>query len=151
MEIETVREWDVAILHESVHTFQETATEDLLSLCMLEGVAIWVTQQIDETLNDHEALMWSEAQLSAARDRVGDITMAFEKVRNSREKADFAKFVDADIPLSDVSGAPSRTGYYLGWLAIRTWFEQSTNRHPSEALNTSAEEIWQSLRPESVD
>ncbi len=146
MELATVREWQVAILHESVHTFQETTAEDLLSLCMLEGVAIWVTQQIDETVTDREALMWTEDQINAARDHVAEITEAFDKVKNSDNKADFAKFVAADVSLPEVPGAPSRTGYYLGWLAIRTWFEQSTDRHPSEALNTSAEEIWQSLK-----
>lgn len=150
MEIETVREWEVALLHESVHTFQNTITNDLLSLSMLEGVAIWVTQQIGDTITDHEALMWSEEELAAARERVDEITTEFEKVKNSSEQADIARFAAGNVPLSEVPGAPARTGYYLGWLAIRTWFEQSTDRHPSEALNTPAEEIWQALRPESV-
>lgn len=144
--IETSREWEIAILHESVHTFQDRAAQDLLSLCMLEGVAIWVTQQIEKSVTDYEALMWSRDQLDAARIRVDAIIEEFDRVKHSRERSDLVRFVAANVSLSEVPGAPSRTGYYLGWLAIRTWFEQSGARHPSEALNATAEEIWQALR-----
>jgi len=139
------RHFDAAILHETVHTRQGASGPTLLERALFEGVPTYLSQVIDPTLSDADALLWAPESLRAAREHHDAILTAFRAKAASTDRAEHTEFMLLDVPLSSVPGAPSRTAYYVAWLAARAWRTANPERSPADLLTVPAEEIFAAL------
>ena len=57
-------------------------------------------------------------------ERKEEIVDAFEKDRRKKDNQDISQWYFIDIPLSSVPGAPSRSGYYVAYLALQAYVSQ---------------------------
>jgi hypothetical protein len=90
--------------------------------------------------------MWSEKDLKAARLHHDAILAEFRKAHDSRDASVHRHFLQAGSELSGVQGVPSRSGYYIGWLAARAWAEKHPGKSHAELLTASADDIFSALR-----
>ncbi len=132
--------------HEFVHTLQRPHGGTLLGRSLHEGVAVYVSQQLQPGTKDHEALMWTKAKLAAANRRRGAILKAFRSLRDSRDIRKLGNFVYAGSPLRYVPGAPDRCGYYVGWLAVSAWCAKHRKRPLADLLKVDPAEIFAALK-----
>lgn len=139
------RHFDSALLHETVHTLQALGGRTLLERSMQEGVATFVTQELDPTLGDADALLWSAEDLRAAERHRRAIVAAFERHRDAVDPAITGQFLVLGTPLGEVEGAPSRTGYYVAWLACRAWRKAHPDRPLAELLTADPRDVLAAL------
>jgi len=138
-------QFEVAVIHETVHTFQRTFGGRLLDQAVVEGVATLATQMLRPETTDAQALMWSEDELRAARRKQDGIIAAFLRSAQSTDGKARATFLQLR-PGLDRSGAPSRSGYFVGWLAARTWLAAKPQRTLRDLLGAPADAVFDALR-----
>jgi hypothetical protein len=108
--------FEVAVLNETIHTLQNPVGKRLVERTVHERVATHLSHVLRPGTRDTAALMWSRKDLQAGN------------------------------KLSKVSGAPSRSGYYLGWLAARAWSKKHSKKGYAELLAASPDEIFAALK-----
>lgn len=124
-----------AAVHETWHCIQfkvvanngsgsGTQQRNLLHTALIEGFATYLTMLVSPDLSETELLFWTDEELAAANERSTEIIQAFEKDRNKTNHQDLREWYYLDIPLSSVPGAPSRSGYYVAYLAIQAYADQ---------------------------
>jgi len=150
-------------IHESWHCFQTQeesfpAEPDLMRRTFQEGVVTYLTAvTTTENITDTALLFWTKEELAAAEERKTEILLAFESDRASTDPAILSQYYNLGVPLSEVPGAPSRSGYYVALLAYRTYVDNypvpatlDTSELPKFLLDVTdsaegREEIWQVL------
>lgn len=138
--------FEVAVLHETVHTFQKRVGKRLVDRAIHEGVATHISQVLRPGTKDTEALMMSEKDLQAAKRYHKKILAEFREVHNSKDEIVHRQFLQAGSKLSRVRSAPSRSGYYVGWLAARAWSKKHKEKGLAELLAASPDEIFEALK-----
>ena len=124
-----------AAVHETWHCVQYkeapnfgdgagTGQRDLLQVSLVEGFATFLTKLVSPDLSETELLFWTDEELEAAKERKEEIVDAFEKDRSKTAQRDIGQWYFLDIPLSSVQGAPSRSGYYVAYLALQAYVAQ---------------------------
>ena len=131
-----------SMIHEIVHTMQKGVQRRLMDRALNEGSAVFLTQALEPGYSDARVLGWSESELAAARQRHGEILRAFLRSFESPDRRQWRAFVHGAEPLEAVPGAPSRTAYYLGFLACRAWRSAHPREPLSELLRADPEEIF---------
>lgn len=137
---------EAVALHESLHTFQapDTGPVRVMDRGRREGVATAATQVVDPDVADAAALLWSEAELEAAHARRDELVAAFRRAAGSADpgllRAWFTLGVDPPV-----AGAPSRSGYYVMWLAARAWLAAHPDAALRELLDAPAEDLLAAL------
>lgn len=142
------RHWESAIVHETIHTLQKLVLPKettLLTRTMLEGVPTYLAQAIQGHLSDADAMFWSPEQWQAAEKHRQAIIQAFAQQRHVTDPQQMTTFLQLHKPLQSVPGAPDRTGYYVGFLAVKAWVRQNPERPLQELLSVSPKEFWQAL------
>lgn len=122
--------FDTVCMHECLHTFQWFPGRRAVDRGMREGTATLGTQIIDPSVSDAEALLWSDAELAAAERHRDELIAEFKKVAASTDEQLMNAWFRLDGKLTDIPDAPSRSGYYVCWLACQAWREA----HPSSTL-----------------
>lgn len=143
--LSTGRRFDAVVIHETVHTLQGAAGLTLLERAVHEGVATYLTQVVDPTLSDAEALLWSPEDLRAARDRRDAIVAAVRELADETDLAVQEPFMVPGSTPARIPGAPSRTAIFAGWLAVRAWREAHPESSPGDLLSTPAAELFATL------
>jgi len=137
--------FETVSLHECLHTFQSFAGERAVDRGMREGTATLGTQLVDPSISDAEALLWTEAEFAAAEQRQDALIAGFKQIAASTDAGRLRSWFDLGATFADVPGAPSRSGYYVCWLACRAW----RKAHPSSTLvdlfDASADELLAAL------
>ncbi|MHC4859566.1 MAG: gliding motility protein GldB-related protein [Planctomycetota bacterium] len=137
--------FEIVVLHETVHAHQRARDVRLADLVVHEGVASYLSQRLRPGTEDHEALSWSEDDLRSAREHRDAILGAFRAARDEREWPRKAPFVVSGGRLPEVPLAPPRSGYWIGWLAARSWAERNPARPLRDLLTATADEILEAL------
>lgn len=138
--------FEVAVLHETIHTLQNPVGKRLVELTVHEGVATHLSQVLRPGTKDNAALMWSNKDLRSAKHHHDKILAEFRKVSDSKDESVHSEFLQAGNKLSKVPGVPSRSGYYLGWLAVRAWSKKHSKKGYAKLLAASPDEIFAALK-----
>jgi hypothetical protein len=133
-------------LHESLHTFQapDTGATRVMDRGRREGVATAATQVVDPDVGDAAALLWSEAALAAAVARRAELVRAFRRDAASTDQGLLRAWFTLGVE-PPVAGAPSRSGYYIMWLAARAWLAAHPGAALRELLDAPAEDLLAAL------
>jgi len=142
--------FEVAVVHETIHTLQNRVGGRLVDRVVHEGVTTFLSQVLREGTKDTEALMWSERELRAAKRYHSEILAEFRRLRDSRDESVHREFLQAGSRLSRVRGAPARSGYYVGWIAARAWSKKFPEKGHAALLRASPDEIFGALRSEQA-
>lgn len=137
--------FEVAVIHETVHTFQRNFGPRLVDRAVVEGVATYLTQELRPETSDELALMWTRNEFEAARRLQGKIVAEVRHRALSTDQQELASFLQADRPLDSVRGAPSRTAYYVGWLAAAAWREQNPGAPLRDLLTIDPMQVLDAL------
>jgi len=136
----------LAATHELVHTLQTSHGGSLLARAVHEGVATYVSQQLIGSA-DHEALMWTKDQLRSARNRQAAIIAAFDRMKDETDMRRIGDFLYGGRPLQAVRGAPDRSGYFVGWLAVAAWRNANPKRPLGDLLRVAPQAMFDALKP----
>jgi hypothetical protein len=109
-----------------------------------EGVATAATQVVDPDVGDAAALLWSEAELAAAVARRAELVRAFRRDAASTDQGLLRAWFTLGVE-PPVAGAPSRSGYYIMWLAARAWLAAHPGAALRELLDAPAEDLLAAL------
>jgi hypothetical protein len=137
--------FDTVCLHECLHAFQSFPGGRAVDRGMREGTATLGTQLVDPTVSDAAALLWSEAELAAAEARRKALVAGFRRVADSTDPAVHRAWFTLGATLDAVPGAPSRSGYYVCWLACRAWLGARPGRGLGELFAATADELLAAL------
>lgn len=137
--------FETAALHETIHTRQQLGGKRLLDRAVHEGVATRLSQLLRPGTPDHQALMWTEDELARARAHHDAILDAFRDAAASTDPGVHTPFVVLGRRHVAFPAAPSRTGYYVGWLAARAWTDAHPDASPRDLLDASTDEIFAAL------
>lgn len=144
--------WEAAVLHETIHTMQKLvlpAEATLLTRSILEGVPTYLAQVLHGNLRDEDAMFWSPDQWQAAEKHRRAIIQAFAQRRDETDPKQLTSFLQLHAPLETVPGAPDRTGYYVGFLAVKAWVRQNPGRPLQDLPSVAPEDFWQALVQEN--
>lgn len=151
----------IASIHETWHCFHSRADvspNDLLKRTLREGLVTYLSEVVMESMpelsySQEDIFFWSFDELEAAQSNEAAILEAFAAVRTETEG--LQEWLVLGRPLSTVAGAPSRSAYYIGYLAIATYVDEKerTLSSPSFAKDLvdmvdtpeGREEIFQTL------
>uniref|UniRef100_A0A7S2XQ14 Uncharacterized protein n=1 Tax=Attheya septentrionalis TaxID=420275 RepID=A0A7S2XQ14_9STRA len=125
----------IATIHETWHCFHsplDTSPIDLLKRAIREGVVTYLTSItraitiVDEScgvssFKEADLLFWSMKELEAAQDLRTEIIGAFAADRTETDPSKLQEWLVLGKSLSSVPGAPSRSAYYVGWLAVQAY------------------------------
>lgn len=139
------RHFDAAVIHETVHTYQGSVGPTLLERAIFEGVPTYLTQVVDPTLTDYDVLLWSPEELRAAREHHDAILTAIRELADSSDPAVHTPYMILHSQPARIPGAPSRSAYYIAWLAAKAWHEAHPDRPPADLLTVPAKEIFAAL------
>lgn len=134
-----------AFVHEAVHTFQDLSGARLIDRVVIEGVACLASEELVPDLAPVDALLWNDEDLAAAEERRDEILAAFADVAETTDDETLYPWMQLGVPLDAVPGAPSRCGYYLGWLAARAWLEADPERDLAGLLRAAPEDVLGAL------
>lgn len=147
------RHLEAALVHETAHAFHffgggrgPERGDRLADRALVEGVATLLAQRLVDDLGDADALLWSAEELAAAAARRGELTAAFRADASSTDPARHAPWLVLGVANDRVAGAPSRSGYYVAWLAARAWMDADPARGPADLLDASADDVLAALR-----
>jgi hypothetical protein len=148
-------------IHETWHCFQSptgTTPTTLLEIVLREGVVMYLTSMVDPSISETDILLWSEEELEAAKEQRDALVDAFGEVRTTTDASQIAQWYYLGVVPSNVPEAPSRSGYYIGLLAIQAYVsnnydnlieggESSLARHLLTVTDSEQgrEDIWQAL------
>ena len=137
--------FDTIVLHEGLHTFQapDPGPTRVVDRGMREGAATLGTQLVS-TIGGAAALLWTEEQLAAAEARRDAIVSAFRRDAASTDPALLRAWFTLDVD-PPVAGAPSRSGYFVMWLAARAWMEANPDAGVAELLAAAPDEVLAAL------
>ena len=113
--------FETAIVHETIHTLQSHDGKRLVDRAMREGVAMYLSAALLPGVADHKALMWSEEQFQAAEKYRKGILKAFRQAADSTDPNVHEQFLTLGGRIEKFPEAPSRSGYYVAWLAVKAW------------------------------
>ena len=122
--------FEIALHHELAHCLDHIRGARLIDRAAREAVAMWISQAFVPKAGEAQVLMWSTAQLSAARRVERELLAEFRKVAGSTAPQAAVDWLTLDRAPSQVDGAPSRSGYFAAWRAIQAW----TRSHPDAGL-----------------
>lgn len=140
------RNFDAVCIHECLHTFQGVGGTRAVDRGMREGTATLGTQLVDPSVTDAEALLWSDAELAAAEARRAELVGDFKLMAESTEPATLNGWFTLGAKHNAVPGAPSRSGYYVCWLACKAWMEQHRGSTLADLFAASADELLAALQ-----
>lgn len=121
---------EAVCVHELLHTLQGPGGSRAVDRGMREGSATLGTQLVDPSVGDAAALLWSDVELAAAEERRDELVAAFLRDAGSDDRDVQHAWFTLGAELDAVPGAPSRSGYYVCWLACKAWLAE----HPRAGL-----------------
>ncbi len=139
------RHWNSAIVHETVHAWQQDFGRTLAERAVADGIATTLTGVFLPELSDADVLLWDPEDLAAADARRDEILVAFRAAADSTNRDAHGEFMLLDVPLSSVEGAPARTGYYVAWLACKAWLARNPDQPPRTLIDLPVAEILAAL------
>jgi len=127
-----------AVVHETWHCYQirlelssqqQSGSAGLTSTttwqaALREGVVTYLTAVTQPDLSIEDLLFWSPEEVAAAEERRTQLISNFADIRTSTDPAVANAWLVLGLSPSAVTGAPSRAGYYLAYLAVQAYAEQ---------------------------
>ena len=138
--------YEAAIIHESIHSFQNLEGTRLVDRAMAEGVATVLSQQLTTGLSDADALLWTAEEFEAAEAGRERLIQAFLRDAPSTEDEVQKHWLILGITLPNLPETPSRSAYYVAWLAARAWMAEDGTRGPAELIRATPDELLASLK-----
>lgn len=135
----------IAVVHETIHTLQPQGGSRLVDRALKEGVATYLSGQLLTDVPQHKILMWTQEQFQSAEKYRKELVDLFRRSAESVDPRVHHQFLNLDGRLEALSEAPSRSGYYVAWLAARSWHQAHPKAKTSEILTLSPEEALRSL------
>ncbi|MEM7515537.1 MAG: hypothetical protein AAF368_01250, partial [Planctomycetota bacterium] len=131
-----------AAVHETVHTRQKLSDRSLKGRALAEGIASYLTHRILPDLTQAEALMWTPEELESAQKNETKLLEAFKRASLSDDPEVHATFLQLGPTPAGVPGAPSRTAYWIGYLAAKRWHAANKDEPLSALLQLTALDLF---------
>jgi hypothetical protein len=137
--------WRSVIVHETVHTLQRSVGPRLVDRAIHEGVATHLSLELAPGLSLADALYWSADELAAAAARAAELRAAFARLADETAPRAISPWVSLGRPPHEVPGAPSRSAYYIGRLAVRAWLRAHPDADARALLAAPVDEVYAAL------
>ncbi len=141
LRLQDQEDFEIAVIHETIHTLQKPYSRTLGDRIVQEGMATYLSQALRKGTSTTKAMMWSAKDQKAAERLENKIIRTIKKLKDSTSIQVQREFLQLGKSPSSIPGAPSRCGYYAGYLAVKKWAEKHAKKDLKKVLKASTEEI----------